>query len=191
MDSPPAPAHDPHEHTHAAPARGRRSGTATMIRTAPRPQNVIIGVFLFLAAVVVAVAPIPPLFRSLGVVLFAYLNFATAGMPAAYLTALLAPPLGLVGGASDWLVMLPIVMSGNLLAMLGLEYAWRYPAVVVSPLLLIVPMSVAAILSSRPLFEVNLPWDGQSGSWILLHALLAFAGVLVALYLDRRRAARG
>ena len=38
------------------------------------------------------------------------------------------------------------------------------------------------------LFEVTLPWDGQQGTWVALHLLVAAAGVLVSLYLDRRRA---
>ncbi len=162
-----------------------------MIRTAPAPQRFIIGVFFFLAAVVCAVAPLPLLFRSLGVALFAYLAFGVAGMPAAYLTALLAPVVGLVSGDAGWLVMLPIVLSGNLLAMLALEYAWRYPALVLSPLLLVAPMAVAAVASTRPLFEVALPWGSPEGTWIATHALVGVGGVLSALYLDRRRARAG
>lgn len=158
-----------------------------MIRTAPAPQSTIIGVFLFLAAVVVAVAPLPLLFRSLGTLLFAYLAFAMAGMPAAYLTALLAPALALILQDRGWLVMLPIVMSSNLLGMLGLEYAWRTPALVVSPVLVGIPLLVAWQAAQRPLFEVALPWDGIQGTWLLTHVLIAFGGVLVALYLDRRR----
>jgi hypothetical protein len=162
-----------------------------VIRTAPAPQRFIIGVFFFLAAVVCAVAPLPLLFRSLGVALFAYLAFGVAGMPAAYLTALLAPVVGLVSGDAGWLVMLPIVLSGNLLAMLALEYAWRYPALVLSPLLLVAPMAVAAVASTRPLFEVALPWGSPEGTWIAAHALAGVGGVLSALYLDRRRARAG
>lgn len=158
-----------------------------MIRTAPAPRSIIIGVFLFLAAVVAAAAPVPLLFRSLGTLLFAYLAFATAGMPAAYITALLAPVIGLLSGDAAWLVMLPIVMSSNLLAMLGLEFAWRLPALVVSPALLSVPLIVAWQAAQRPLFEVELPWDGGQGVWLLTHVLVAFGGVLLALYLDRRR----
>ncbi|NLG08515.1 MAG: hypothetical protein GX560_04590 [Deinococcales bacterium] len=162
-----------------------------MIRTVAMPQRLFIGIFFFLAAVVCAVAPMPLLYRSLGVVLSAYLGFAAAGMPAAYLTALLAPPVGLVGGDPDWLVMLPIVLSGNLLAMIGLEYGWRLLAVPLSPLLLVLPALVAWQLPKQPLFEVALPWDGQQGTWVALHLLVALAGVLVAVYLDRRRARVG
>ena len=158
-----------------------------MIRTAPAPRRMIVGVFLFLAAVVSAVAPMPVLFRSLGVLLFAYLAFAEAGMPAAYLTALLAPLGGLVSGDAAWLTMLPIVLSANLLAMLALEWSWPYVAIVLSPLLEVVPMVFVAAASKKPLFLVTLPWAGEERTWILLHGLVAFAGVLVAIYLHRRR----
>lgn len=161
-----------------------------MIRTAPMPQRVFAGLFFFLAAVVCAAAPVPVLYRSLGIALSAYLGFAGAGMPAAYLAALLAPPVGLVGGDPEWLVMLPIVLSGNLLAMLGLEFGWRYAALLVSPSLLVVPALVTWQLSNRPLFEVALPWGAAEGTWVALHFLVAAFGVLVALYLDRRREAR-
>ena len=159
-----------------------------MIRTVSAPQIIVIGVFLFLAAVVVAVAPLPLLLRSLGVLLFSYLAFAMGGMPFAYLTALLAPPLALIAGDPDWLVMLPMMLSGNLLAMLGLEYGWRRPALVVSPLLMSVPLIFVRIASRRDLFTVSLPWDSVAGLWITLHMLVAVAGILVAIVLDRRRA---
>src|SRR5690606_15822831 len=158
-----------------------------MIRTTAMPQRLFIALFLFLAAVVFAVAPLPLMFRSLGVVLCSYLSFAAAGMPAAYLTALLAAPLGLIRGDQEWLVMLPIILSGNLLAMLGLEFAWRMLALVVSPVLLVVPAVVTWQLSQQALFEVTLPWDSQESTWVVLHLLIAAAGVLVAMYLDRRR----
>lgn len=159
-----------------------------MIRTVAMPQRLFIGIFFFLAAVVCAVAPMPLLFRSLGIAFAAYLGFAAAGMPAAYLIALLAPPLGLISGDADWLVMLPVVLSGNLLAMIGLEYGWRFPAIALSPVLLVLPALVAWQLPNQELFEVTLPWGEQQGSWIALHLLVAVAGVLVAIYLDRRRA---
>lgn len=162
-----------------------------MIRTAPMPQRLFIGLFVFLAAVVIAVAPVPTVYRSAGVALCAYLAFAGAGMPAAYLTALIAPPLGLVQGAGDWLVMLPIVLAGNLLAMLGFEYTWRLPALVVSPLLLVAPAFVAWRLSYQDLFEVSLPWAANEGTWVVLHLLVGVAGVLLALFVDRRRATAG
>lgn len=159
-----------------------------MIRTAPAPQSVIVGIFMVLAAVVSAVAPVPTLYRSLGVLLFGYLGFAVGGMPYAYLATLLAPPLGLLSGSVDWLVMLPIVLAGNLLAMLGLEFGWRFPALVVSPLLVAAPQWIAWQASQRDLFAVTLPWNPSPGLWIGLHALVAAAGVLVALFFDRRRA---
>jgi hypothetical protein len=162
-----------------------------VIRTVAMPQRLFIGLFFFLAAVVCAVAPMPILFRSLGIVLSAYLGFAMAGMPAAYLTALLAPPVGLIGGDPDWLVLLPVVLSGNLLAMIGLEYGWRLLAVPLSPILLVLPALAAWQLPRRmALFEVTLPWEGQQAAWVSLHLLVAAAGVLVALYLHLRRGRR-
>jgi hypothetical protein len=158
-----------------------------VIRVAPDPQRLIVGTFLVLAAMVCAVAPMPVLFRSAGIVLFSYLAFGVAGMPFAYLTALLAPPIGLITGDTSWLVMLPIVMSSNLLGMLALEYAWRYPALIVSPLLLIVPPLFVQIATRRELFAVALPWDGAQTTWITLHLLVAAAGILTAFVLDRRR----
>lgn len=159
-----------------------------MIRTAPPPQNIIIGTFLFLAAVVCAVAPIALVYRSLGILLFSLLAFAVGGMPFAYLTALLAPPLGLISGDAGWQVMFPIVISANLLSMLGLEYAWRLPALIVSPLLQVTPQLFALQASKRDLFAVELPWEPAAALWVLLHGLVALGGVLIAIILDRRRA---
>ncbi len=158
-----------------------------MIRTAPEPQRTIVGIFVVLAAVVIAVAPLPVSLRSASIALLAYLAFAVGGMPFAYLTALVGPALGLVAGDADWLVMLPIVLSGNLLAMLGLEYAWRWTAIVVSPLLLVVPALFVQAMARRELFRVELPWDDGRGAWVGLHLLVGVFGVLVAILVERRR----
>ena len=160
--------------------------SAVAIRTLPAPQSYIIGLFLFLVAAALAVSPLPLLYRSAGILLIMYLAFSVAGMGFAYLTALLAPPVGLLSGDPNWLVMLPIVLTSALLGALGLEYAWRYPALVVSPLLVALPPFIAYTLSRQELFRVALPWE-PAPTWIGLHALLALAGVLVAVYLDRRR----
>lgn len=161
-----------------------------MIRTAPLPQSLVVGTFLFLAAVVSAVAPIPLLYRSLGTLLFGYLAFGMGGLPLAYPTALIAPAVGLISGDPDWTVMLPIVFSSNLLAMLALEYAWRLPALVVSPLALAIPLVFVRAASRNELFAVALPWEGSSGLWIALHVAAAVVGILIAILLDRRRARR-
>jgi len=50
-----------------------------------------------------------------------------------------------------------------------------------------VPMLFVAAASKKPLFLVTLPWAGQESTWIVLHGLIAFAGVLIAIYLHRRR----
>lgn len=160
------------------------------IRTLPSPQNVIIGVFVFLLAALLAIAPLGLLYKSLGILLAMYLAFSVGGMPFAYLTALIAPPVGILAGNPDWLVLLPLVMVSLLLAALGLEYAWRYPAILVSPLLYLLPQLLAARLARQELFEVSLPWEPVR-SWLLLHALVALASTLLAVYLDRMRAKRG
>jgi hypothetical protein len=161
-----------------------------VIRAAAEPQRTIIGTFMVLAAVVAAVAPMPVSLRSAAVALFAYLAFAAGGMAFAYVAALLAPALGLLGGDAPWLVMLPIVLSGNLLAMLGLEFAWRWAALIVSPVLLVAPALFVQTMSRRELFRVELPWDDARGVWVGLHLLVGVFGVLVALLIDRQRAAR-
>jgi hypothetical protein len=158
-----------------------------VIRTASEPQRTIIGTFLVLAAVVAAVAPMSVALRSAAVVLFSYLAFAVGGMPFAYLAALAAPALGLLAGDVAWLIMLPVVLSGNLLAMLGLEYAWRWAALVVSPVLLVVPAVFVQTMAQRELFRVELPWDDGRGAWVGLHLLVAAFGVLIALLVDRQR----
>ena len=161
-----------------------------MIRPAPDPQRLIIGTFMVLAAVVFAVAPLPLPVRSAGIVLAAYLAFGVGGMPFAYLAALLAPPAGLIAGDAEWLVMLPIILSGNLLGMLALEFGWRYPALVLSPLLLITPAAFVQLATQRELFAVELPWDDARALWLTLHALVAVLGVLSAFMLDRQRTRR-
>jgi hypothetical protein len=156
-----------------------------MVRTLPFPQNLIIGIFLFLAAAAFAAAPLALVYRSLGILFAVYLIFIAGGTPFAFLTALITPLVGLIGGDQDWLIMLPILLSSNLLAVLGLEYAWRYPALIISPLLSIAPQVIAQQLSRSGIFEVTLPWEPAS-TWLGLHALTALAGTLVTIYLDRR-----
>ncbi|CAN5555419.1 hypothetical protein BH24DEI1_BH24DEI1_15110 [soil metagenome] len=155
--------------------------------TLPRTAHPVIGLFLFLAAVAIAAAPVPELFRSLGVTLLAYLAFVLVRASFAYLIVILAPPLGLVSGSSDWLVLQPLVISAGLLGILGLEYGWRYPALVLSPLLHLMPLLVAWRLAQTELFAVALPLAPSPQTWITLQGLVALAGVLFALYLDRRR----
>jgi hypothetical protein len=158
-----------------------------VIRTAHEPQRTIIGTFLVLAAVVAAVAPMAVSLRSAAIALLAYFAFAVGGMPFAYLAALVGPALGLVAGDVDWLVMLPIVLSGNLLALLALEFAWRWWAVLLSPALLVVPAAFVQSMAQRELFRVELPWDDARGAWLGLHALVGVFGVLVAILIERRR----
>lgn len=159
----------------------------THTRAATTPQTLIIGIFIVLAAFVVAVAPLPLLVRSLGVVAASYAAFSFGGLPFAFAAALLAPVAGLLTGGSAWLVMLPLLLSSGLLALLGLDYAWRYPALVVSPLLYITPQLVVWQLSQRSLFAVELPWTPSAEVWLGLHALVAFVGVAAAVLLSHWR----
>ena len=161
-----------------------------MTRNATPTRTLFVGVFLFLLAAVCAVAPVPILYRSLGILLASYAAFAFAGMPFAYATALLTPAIGLISGSTDWLVMLPIILSSSLLAMLGLEFSWRYAAVIVSPALYVIPQLIVWQLSQRRLFSVDLPWDPAPVIWLSAHVLTALVGVLGALYLDRQRSSR-
>jgi len=160
------------------------------VNGANRSGALILGLFLFLAAAVCAVAPLPLVLRSAGVLLFSYISFAVAGSQVALLTALLAPVLGLLSGSEDWLVMLPIILASNLLGMLGLEFSWRYAAVVVSPALVAAPLLTSVVLSRQELFMVDLPWGDGATAWLLLHVLVALFGVLAALLLDRRQRLR-
>ena len=157
-----------------------------MIRTLPAPQNFIIGTFVFLAALVCVLAPIPLLYRSLGLVLATYLAFTVAGTPLAYLTAIISPLAGLIGGDLDWLILLPILLASLLLAVLGLEFAWRYPAMILSPLLYIAPQWIAQFMAKQELFAIRLPWE-PAESWLSIHLLAAVAASLIVVYIDRMR----
>ncbi len=163
-----------------------------MTRTVPLMTSThpIVGAFFFLGAVALAAAPLPILFRDLGIIFVAYLAFALIRPGVAYMIVILAPPLGLLSGSPDWLIMQPLVISSGLLAMIGLEYGWRYPAIVVSPLLYLLPYLIAGQMSRMELFAVELPFAPSFQAWLTLHGLVALAGVLLALYIDRRRERR-
>ncbi len=160
----------------------------TRSRNAPRTtvaHTLIVGSFLFLLAVVLAVAPLPLLVRSLGVVLCSYAAFAFAGLPFAFAAALLAPVAGLLTGGETWLVLLPLMLVSGLLSLLGLDYAWRVPALVVSPLLYVLPQGIVWTLSQRSLFAVELPWSPSAPVWLGLHALAATVGTVGAFWWGR------
>lgn len=167
----------------------------TRSRSTPRtstPHTLIVGTFLFLLAVVLAVAPLPLLARSLGVVLCSYAAFAFAGLSFAFAAALLAPVAGLLTGGETWLILLPLMLVSGLLALLGLDYAWRVPALVVSPLLYVLPQLIVWALSQRSLFAVALPWTPSLPLWLGLHALAAVVGTVGAFWWGRGgRARRG
>jgi hypothetical protein len=154
-------------------------------------QRIIISLFLVLLALVLAVSPLPMLLRSLGLLLLSYAAFGWGGITLAYLVALLVPPAGLLTGDPDWLVMLPLILSSGLLAMAGLEYAWRYPAILISPLLYIAPQLFVWLVSYQPLFAINLPWEPSARTWISLHGLAALFAMLLLIYLERFKERRG
>ncbi|MDZ7703461.1 MAG: hypothetical protein U5L04_03135 [Trueperaceae bacterium] len=157
------------------------------VRTAPAPQNIIIGVMFLIAAGVFALAPVPMIYRSLGVLVCGTLVYSYSGAFFAQMIVLVAPCLGLLSGDPDWLVMLPIILSSGILGMLALDFSWRYPAIVVAPVFYLVPTAFAWQLSQRRLFEVTLPWEPSPEVWVGAHGLTLFAGVLIAVFLDRRR----
>lgn len=166
----------------------------TRSRSAPRTSTshtLIVGTFLFLLAVVLAVAPLPLLVRSLGVVLCSYAAFTFAGLPFAFAAALLAPVAGLLTGGETWLILLPLMLVSGLLALLGLDYAWGVPALVVSPLLYVLPQLIVWALSQRSLFAVALPWSPSLPLWLGLHALAAAVGTAGAFWWGRGGRARG
>ena len=166
----------------------------TRSRNAPRTaaaHTLAVGSFLFLLAVVLAVAPLPLLIRSLSVVLCSYAAFAFAGLPFAFAAALLAPVAGLLTGGETWLVLLPLMLVSGLLALLGLDYAWRVPALFVSPLLYVAPQGIVWALSRRSLFAVELPWSPSLPVWLGLHALAATVGTVGAFWWGRGGWAQG
>jgi len=159
-----------------------------MIRTAPQPYNVFVGAGLIVLSIAIALSPLATLYRSVALLFCAYLAFSNSGTPAAYVIVLFSPLFGLRVETDTWLVLLPVMLSTNLLAMLGLDYGWRYGAIVLSPLLAVLPSIIAWQGSLHPLFDVNLPWQPDARTWIVMHAVVAFAGVVIGLALDYKRA---
>jgi hypothetical protein len=162
----------------------------TELKPEPTTRILFLGLFIFLAAVMLVVAPLPLLFRSGGILFCTYMAFSVGGMPLAYITALLVPPIGLITGDPAWLILLPIVMSSQLLAMLGLEYAWRYAALIVSPLLYLVPLLFTRFASTIELLAVELPFQPSLNTWLIFHGLIAFAAMIIVLSISGKRQAR-
>lgn len=159
-----------------------------MIRTAPQPYNLFVGAGLILLSVAIALSPLATLYRSVAILFCAYVAFSNSGTLAAYVIVLFSPLFGLRVETDIWLVLLPVMLSANLLAMLGLDYGWRYGAIVLSPVLAVLPPIIAWQGSLHPLFNVNLPWQPDAQTWIVMHAVVAFAGVVIGLALDYKRA---
>jgi hypothetical protein len=159
-----------------------------MIRTAPQPYNLFLGAGLILLSVAIALSPLATLYRSVAILFCAYLAFSNSGTPAAYVIVLFSPLFGLRVETDIWLVLLPVMLSANLLAILGLDYGWRYGAIVLSPALAVLPAIIAWQGSLHPLFNVNLPWQPDAQTWIVMHAVVALAGVVIGLALDYKRA---
>jgi hypothetical protein len=159
-----------------------------MIRTAPQPYNLFIGAGLILLSVAIALSPLATLYRSVAILFCAYLAFSNSGTPAAYIIVLFSPLFGLRVETDTWLVLLPVMLSTNLLAMLGLDYGWRYGAIVLSPVLAVLPVLIAWQGALHPLFNVTLPWQPDARTWIVMHTVVALAGVVIGLALDYKRA---
>jgi hypothetical protein len=152
------------------------------------PTNrALVGVLLLLAAAVAVVAPIPLLVRSLVVYAAAFVAWQTLGRDWAYPVALLVPPLGLLGGQPDWLALLPIVMTGALLGVLGLDVGGRVWGPLVGAVAGSMPAAVTWTLSQRELFQVTLPWGEGGALWALSHAAVMLAAGAVAGLASRRR----
>lgn len=165
-----------------------------MIRTAPQPYNLFLGAGLVLLSIAIALSPLATLYRSVAILFCAYLAFSNSGTPAAYVIVLFSPLFGLRVETDTWLVLLPVMLSANVLAILGMDYGWRYEAgwrygvIVLSPLLAVLPAIIAWQGSLHPLFNVNLPWQPDAQTWIVMHAVVALAGVVIGLALDYKRA---
>ncbi len=155
--------------------------------TLPSPQNIFIGLFLCFFAAVVVASPLPMLYRSVAILFIAYLAASYGGMPFAYIVIILIPPLGLLKQDDSWLIFLPMMVSSGLLAMLGLEYSWRYAAILISPFFYLIPQILIWQISEHRLFALTLPWQPNVTRWLTLHAFVAGAGVLTVLFLDRKR----
>ncbi len=155
--------------------------------TPPPPKNIFMGLFLCFFAAVIIVSPLPILYRSMLTLFTAYLAASYGGMPFAYIVVVLVPPLGLLKQDDSWLIFLPMIISSGLLAMLGLEYSWRYAALLISPFLYILPQLFVWKVSEHRLFEIAIPWQPSATRWLIIHAFVAGAGVLTMLFLDRKR----
>ena len=155
--------------------------------TPSSPKNIFIGLFLCFFAAVMVVSPLPMLYRSMIVLFIAYLAASYGGMPFAYIVVIIIPPLGLLKQDDTWLIFLPMIISSGLLAMLGLEYSWRYAAILISPFLYVVPQLFVSKVSEHRLFAIEIPWEPSATRWLMLHAFVAGAGVLTMFFLDRKR----
>lgn len=145
------------------------------------PTNrLLVGILLLLAAAVVVVAPLPLMVRSLVVVAVAFVAWQALGRDWAYPVVLLVPPLGLLGGQPDWLAMLPIVMTGGLLGVLGLDVGGRVWGPLVGAVAGSMPALVTWVLSQRELFQVVLPWGEAGALWAMTHAAAMLAAGFVA-----------
>ena len=155
--------------------------------TPPSPKNIFMGLFLCFFAAVIVVSPLPMLYRSMIILFIAYLAASYGGMPFAYIVVILVPPLGLLKHDDSWLIFLPMIISSGLLAMLGLEYSWRYAALLISPFLYVIPQLFVWKVSEHRLFAIEIPWQPSATRWLIIHAFVAGAGVLTMFFLDRKR----
>lgn len=151
-------------------------------------HSLLRGAFVLLLALVLAVSPLSMLVRSLGILFLGYTALAFSGLPLALACVLIAPLAGLLAAGNSWLIMLPIMLVSGLLALLGLDFAWRLPALFVSPLLTVLSQVLVLQLSQRSLFAVALPWEPNPQLWIILHGVTALVGTAMVIYLSGRDA---
>lgn len=150
------------------------------------PTNrLLVGILLLLVAAVAVVAPLPLLVRSLVVYAIAFLAWQALGRDWAYPVVLLVPPLGLLGGQPEWLAMLPIVMMGGLLGVVGLDVGGRIWGSLLGAVAGSMPALVTWVLSQRELFQVVLPWSDAGALWALAHAaVMLAAGFITGLVMS-------
>ncbi|MEZ4608443.1 MAG: hypothetical protein R2865_17050, partial [Deinococcales bacterium] len=118
-------------------------------------------------AAVATVLPLSLFYRSLLILASSYLAFSFGGIAFAYLIALFMPLIGIIVDSNTWLILSPVILSANLLAMLGLDYGWRYGALLLSPLLYAIPVIFVSRIAQHRLFNLDLSWTPSLNLWLI------------------------
>lgn len=140
---------------------------------------ILLGIFCLALAAIAALSPLLPVYRSLSILLIAFIAVSFSGFPFGYIIVLITPLLGLYNGGNDWLIMLPLVLSSGLLAMLAMDYGGRWLGWLLSPLLCVAPIFVVWQAAQHELFNLELPWVLPQRSWVMGHGLVALLGALI------------